>query len=46
MTTAAKFVEGFGIATECGLGQRPAESVAPLLAVHRDAADGASGGKE
>jgi len=46
MATAARLVEGFGIATECGLGQRPAESVAPLLEVHRDAADGASGGKD
>jgi hypothetical protein len=43
MAAAARVVEGFGIATECGLGQRPAETVEPLLAVHRDAADGASG---
>ena len=46
MAIATKFVTDFGIGTECGLGQRPAETVAPLLAVHRDAADGATGGRD
>lgn len=44
MAAAARVVEEFGIGTECGLGRRPAETVAPLLAVHREAAEGASRG--
>ncbi len=44
MATAAKAVGDFGIATECGLGRRSSETAPPLLAVHRDAADGATGG--
>jgi hypothetical protein len=35
---AARSVASFGIATECGLGRRPADSIAPLLQLHRDAA--------
>jgi len=38
METAGKFVSGFGIATECGFGRRPAESIPRLLQVHADAA--------
>ena len=45
MATAEKVVMAFGIGTECGLGQRPAETVVPLLALHRAAADGATGGQ-
>ncbi len=42
MEAAARVVEEFGIGTECGLGRRPAETVAPLLAVHRETAEGES----
>lgn len=34
MATADKFLSGYGIATECGLGRRPPETIAPLLALH------------
>lgn len=40
MDAAARVVAAFGIGTECGLGRRPAETVAPLLAIHREAAEG------
>lgn len=43
MEAAARVVKAFGIGTECGLGRRPAETVAPLLAVHRAAADAPPG---
>ena len=33
--TAKKFFTGFGIATECGLGRRPTESIPALLELHR-----------
>lgn len=35
---AAERVPSFGVATECGLGRRPAETVAPLLALHAELA--------
>jgi hypothetical protein len=34
---AEKYLPAFGLATECGLGRRPPETIAPLLGVHRDA---------
>jgi hypothetical protein len=34
MAHASRFVDAFGIATECGLGRRPSESVEPLLKLH------------
>lgn len=34
---AAKFVTGFGVATECGMGRKPRESVPELLRIQRDA---------
>ena len=34
MAKADKFVTGYGIATECGFGRRPAEMVGPLLDIH------------
>ncbi|MCY4550144.1 MAG: hypothetical protein OXC28_17385 [Defluviicoccus sp.] len=34
MATADRFVAGYGIATECGFGRRPAETVGPLLDIH------------
>ena len=40
MEAAARVVEEFGLGTECGLGRRPAETVAPLLAVQRETAEG------
>jgi hypothetical protein len=41
IAAAARVVPTFGIATECGFGRRPPETVAPLLAIHRDVATGA-----
>ena len=40
MATADKFVSDYGIATECGFGRRPAETVAPLLDIHAAVAGG------
>ena len=34
---AGEVVPRFGIATECGWGRRPADSVQPLLALHVEA---------
>lgn len=41
IAAAQRFAPAFGIATECGFGRRPPETVAPLLAIHRDVATGA-----
>jgi hypothetical protein len=38
--TARQFVPTFGIATECGFGRRPPETVEPLMAIHRAVASG------
>lgn len=38
MATADKFVTGYSIATECGFGRRPAETIPELLSVHTQAA--------
>jgi hypothetical protein len=38
MVAAGRFVSDYGIATECGLGRRPAETIPALLALHRDVA--------
>ena len=38
MTTANKFVSAYSIATECGFGRRPAETIPELLSVHTEAA--------
>ena len=40
MAMADKYVADYGIATECGFGRRPAETVAPLLDIHAAVADG------
>ena len=40
MTTADKYVSGYGVATECGFGRRPAETVGPLLDIHAEVAAG------
>jgi hypothetical protein len=42
IAAAQRFVSTFGIATECGFGRRPPETVAPLMALHRDVAANAS----
>ena len=34
--TAARFVTGFGVATECGMGRRPREVVPTLLEIQRE----------
>jgi hypothetical protein len=39
MQAAKKFVQSFGIATECGLGRRPPETMLQLLKIHAEAAD-------
>jgi hypothetical protein len=41
--TAEKFLNGFLIATECGFGRRPPETIPQLLAVHAEVA-GIAGG--
>jgi methionine synthase II (cobalamin-independent) len=38
MATADKFVRDYSIATECGLGRRPPETMIDLLKVHAEAA--------
>ena len=38
MNAADRFVKDYGIATECGLGRRPVETIPSLLALHRDVA--------
>lgn len=38
MATADKFVKGYSIATECGMGRRPAETMHRLLEIHAEAA--------
>jgi len=39
METADKFIQGYSIATECGMARRPRETILPLLEIHRQAAD-------
>ena len=34
MATADRFFSGYGVATECGFGRRPPETVGPLLDIH------------
>jgi len=38
---ARRFISGFGIATECGWGRRPPETVPALLELHAALASGA-----
>ncbi|MGH7411933.1 MAG: hypothetical protein ACREJ6_12860, partial [Candidatus Methylomirabilis sp.] len=35
LTMASKYASGLGIATECGLGRRPKETLPQLLGIHR-----------
>jgi hypothetical protein len=39
LTAARKVVTDFGIATECGFGRRPQETIAALLRLHRQVAE-------
>jgi hypothetical protein len=34
MAIAAKFTNDFGVATECGFGRRPPQTIADLLKLH------------
>jgi methionine synthase II (cobalamin-independent) len=36
--TAGRYLDAFGVATECGFGRRPPEDVPALLHIHRDVA--------
>lgn len=36
MKTADKFVSDYGVATECGFGRRPSETIAPLMDLHAE----------
>jgi hypothetical protein len=38
IATAQKYVSGFGVATECGMGRERAEVIAPLMGLHKDVA--------
>ena len=38
IATAEKFIENFGIATECGFGRRSADTILPLLNLHKEIA--------
>ena len=38
LSTAQKFVKSFGIATECGFGRRPSDTIPALLSLHREIA--------
>lgn len=42
--TAKKVVPSFGVATECGLGRRPAETIPDLLRIHAEVSDPVSRG--
>ena len=39
MDTARHFVSGFGVATECGWGRRPPDTIAALLRIHAAVSD-------
>ena len=39
LEVAGRFVDGFGVATECGFGRRSPETIHSLLALHRAVAD-------
>jgi hypothetical protein len=39
IATAKRFVTNFGVATECGLGRRPPETMPALLTLHRQVAE-------
>jgi hypothetical protein len=37
--TASKYIGNYGVATECGWGRRPAETLTELIEIHRQVAD-------
>ncbi|MGE0521096.1 MAG: hypothetical protein AB7N53_18430 [Candidatus Binatia bacterium] len=39
LNTAKRHLKDFGISTECGLARRPAETLAEVFRIHREAAD-------
>ena len=39
LATAEKYVKNFSIATECGFGRRPRDTISELLAIHAAAAE-------
>lgn len=39
MAVAKKHMDDFGVATECGFGRRPKESLPELMSIHREIAD-------
>ena len=39
LATAQKYVKNFSIATECGFGRRPADTIPELLRIHAAAAE-------
>jgi hypothetical protein len=39
LATAEKYVKNFAIATECGFGRRPPETIPELLRIHAAAAE-------
>jgi hypothetical protein len=39
MNSALKYVSNFGIATECGMGRRPKDTIPELLRIHKKAAE-------
>ena len=39
IAAARSIVTDFGVATECGLGRRPAETISPLLEIHANVSD-------
>ena len=43
VVTARRFVRDFGVATECGLGRRPPDTIPALLDLHAKVSDLASG---
>ena len=43
MATADRHARGYAIGTECGFGRRPPETIAALLRIHAEAAQGAAG---
>jgi len=42
ISAAQQVIEQFGVATECGLGRRPAETIPDLLRIHAEIASGLS----
>ena len=39
LMTAKRYIDNFGIATECGFGRRPKETLPELMRIHREIAE-------